>query len=354
MRIIDRYIAVTLLKTTLLALFVLITLFAFLSLIDQLEEAGRGHYHVIQAIQYVLLTTPRLAYELIPIAAVIGSMATLGILSHNSELTVLRTSGVSKLRLGFSMCKGGVLLILLAAVIGELIAPYSEQTAQHLRSIALTEQITLKTKYGFWSRDGLSFINIRKILPGDQIEDIYIYEFDDDDQLRTSTYAKRAKYVDSQWLLEDIEQITIHEENVSKQQSKLAAWESLLNPDVINLVTIQPQYLTLWGLFNYISYLKQNEQNSQRYEQALWSKIINPFTIIVMIILAVPLVKSHTTTTAVGQRVFTGCLIGIVFHICNQVAGQLGVVYSINPAISAAVPTILMSVIVIWLFHKAA
>ncbi len=352
MKIIDRYIVVILLKTVLTALFVLLALFAFLSLIDQLEETGRGNYGVIQAIQYVILTIPRMAYELLPIAAVIGSMATLGVLSHNSELTVLRTSGVSKLRLSYSMCKGGVLIIIFAIMLGELIAPYAEQTAQHLRSVALTEQITLKTRYGFWTRDGLSFINIRKILPGDQIEDIYIYEFDNDDRLRISTHAGRARYTDDQWLLEDIEQTEIHEGNISKQQSELAAWESLLNPEVINLVTITPQYLTIWGLYNYITYLKQNKQNSQRYEQALWSKIINPFTIIVMIVLAVPLVKSHAYTTVVGYRVFTGCLIGITFHICNQIAGQLGVVYSISPAISATLPTILMSAATTWLFLK--
>ena len=74
MRIIDRYIASLLLKTTFIALLVIVALFAFLSIIDQLEATGRGDYDTFKALQYVMLTIPRLAYELLPIAAVIGGI----------------------------------------------------------------------------------------------------------------------------------------------------------------------------------------------------------------------------------------------------------------------------------------
>ena len=354
MKIIDRYIAITLIKITLLALAALLSLFAFLSLIDQLEETGRGHYTIIKAIQYVILTLPRITYELFPIAAVIGSMTTLGILAHNSELVIIRSAGVSLYRLAYSMAKGGAVIVIVAILIGELLAPYCEQTAQHLRSVALSEQITLKTKNGFWSRDGLSFINIRKILPGNELEGIYIYEFDENDKLRTSTFAKRARYANGQWLLEDIRQSVIAKDGVSKNEVQLAAWNSLLKPDVLNLVTIKPQYLTIGGLFEYITYLKQNNQNTRQYEQALWSKLVNPITIIVMIILAVPLVKNYSRMIAVSQRVFVGCLIGISFHIVNQVSSQMGVVYSINVLLSATIPTIIVAAIVFMAMYKNA
>ncbi|OGT64393.1 MAG: LPS export ABC transporter permease LptG [Gammaproteobacteria bacterium RIFCSPLOWO2_02_47_7] len=352
MKILDRYIAVTLLQTTAIALIVLLSLFTFLSLIDQLEETGRGNYDVITAIKYVLLILPRIAYELIPIAAVMGSMTTLGILAHNSELVIIRATGMSLFRLGYAFVKGGVVIIIFAVVIGEFIAPYCEQTAQHMRSVALTQQIALKTKNGFWSRDGSSFINIRKILPGDQVEDIYIYEFDKEDRLRISTYAKRAEYLNNQWLLEDIEQSIIEKEKITKKYLKFAAWESLLNPEVLNLLTMKPQYLTLLELYNYINYLRQNGQNSKLYEQALWSKIINPLTIIAMVMLGVPLVNAHARTVSVSQRVFMGCFIGIAFHIFNQVSGQMGVVYSINPAASAIIPTVLILTGTFWMMRK--
>ena len=352
MRILDRYIALTLIKVTLLALFSLVLLFSFFALVDQMDSTGRGNYGVWQALTYVFLTVPRLSFELFPIAAVVGSMATLGMFAKSSELAVIRTSGISQLRLAWSLCKGAAILICISLFVGEVISPYSEVTAQHMRSVALTEQITLKTKYGFWSRDGHSFINIRKILPGDRVEDIYIYEFDDVDRLRTSTFAKRAEYKDDQWVLEDIRQTEITDEGINIKQMNLATWEALLNPDVINLILVKPQFMSLIGLFDYISYLKINGQNSLLYEQALWSKIINPFAIIVMVLIAIPMVKSYSRMTAIGQRVSLGCLIGIIFHIINQIAGHMGVVYNINPALSVTFPTLLMLGVIVWLLRK--
>lgn len=345
MKIYERYIMRILVQSTLIALLVLLGIFAFFSLIDQLEETGRGNYGVWQAIQYVVLTLPHLAYELFPIACVIGSMAMLGQLSHYSELAVLRTSGLSRRKLVTAMCKGGLVLILLAAIIGELIAPTAEQTAQHRRSVALTEQITLKSQYGFWSRDGQSFINIRKILPGNRVEKIYIYEFDSNNELRVSTFARSAEYVDDQWLLRDMQQTRISDEGLERRELSLASWDSLLNPDVINLVTIKPRYLSLWGLLDYIGYLDANEQNSMLYRQALWFKIVKPFAILLMILVAVPLVKTESRNAGIGQRVLWGCVIGIVFHILTQVSGHLGVVYQFNPAVSMFLPVILFGVL---------
>ena len=352
MKILDRYIAVILLKTTGVAMLVLLSLFAVLLLIDQLGDVGQGNYDILKVLEYVSLTLPRLAFELAPVAAIIGGMTTLGILAHNSELVIIHTSGISRYRLALSLIKGGLLIVLAAFLVGELLVPYCEHTAQQIRSVALSRQIALTTGNGFWSRDGSSFINIRKILPGDQVQDIYIYEFDAEDRLRTSTYASRGRYANGRWILEDIEQSVIDDDKVIRKDLKLAAWESLLNPGIINLVTIKPEYLTLWGLLKYIRYLKQNDQSSVRYEQALWSKLVNPVTILSLIVLAVPLVRCRSRTVAVGQRVFMGCLAGLIFHVGNQISAQMGVVYSINAAVSVVLPTLVVASLTLWLLRR--
>lgn len=351
MSILHRYFARMLFLTTLLALAVLVALFSFFALIDQLEETGRGNYGVIQAVTYVLLITPRLACDLFPIAAMTGSMATLGILAQNSELAVIRTSGISKAQLGALLARASVPVVLLAVVVSELVAPFSEEKAQNLRSISMTQQITLKSKYGFWARDGNSYVNIRKILPGKRVEQIYIYEFDQHSRLRSSTRAKQASYVKDRWLLENIQQTTIEGETIQKRYLNRAAWDSLLDPEMLNLVIIEPQYLTMVGLVRYTGYLKENSQDSRIYEQALWVKLVRPFSILAMIILAVPIVRVHMRSIPVGQRVFQGALAGVMFHIINQASGNMGMVYGIPPAVSVAVPTVVLIGMLAWLLR---
>lgn len=352
MKIIRRYITVHLLWVTMLALFLLVALFSFFTLIDELGEAGKGSYGIPQVLLYVILTVPRAAYELFPIAAVIGSMVVLGIMAQNSELDVIRTSGVSRFGLAMLLARCGLVLVLISVVLGEFIAPASEEKAQHMRSVAMTRQITLKTKHGLWSRNGNRFINIKKVLSGNRMQDVYIYEFDNDDRLRSSVFAKRAEYRDGHWIMHDIEQSLIDDQGVRRRDIKLATWNSLLDPDMINVVIVKPQSLSIWELAGYIRYLRHNAQNTQIYEQALWSKLIRPFSILAMIMLAVVLVRGHSRYSAIGQRVFIGALAGIIFHLCNEVSAHIGVVYGISPAVSVTAPTLLLGLTLAFMLRE--
>ncbi|HIF50419.1 MAG TPA: LPS export ABC transporter permease LptG [Thiotrichaceae bacterium] len=350
--ILDRYIGKSILGISLLALFSLVAIFSFFTLVDQLDDTGRGSYGVMEAIQYVLLTVPRLCYELFPIATVIGSMAALGLLANTSELAVIRTSGVSQMRMAFSLMKTGLIFVVISVLIGEVVAPISEQAAQRKRSIALTEQISLKTKNGFWSRDGDNYINIRKILPNDRVEEIYIYEFDEDHKLRSSIRASSAEYDQDKWILHDILKTEISDQRITTKRYKTAEWEALLNPEVINLVTIKPRYLSIKGLMNYIEYLKANNQSSNLYVQAFWSKIVNPFAIMAMMLLAICVVKCEGRPVGIGQRVFIGAILGVSFHLINQVSGHLGIVYGVPAFLSATLPTILVLSYIFYTINK--
>ena len=353
MRLIDRYIATTLIRTTALVLFVLMVLFAFFSLIDQLEDTGRGSFTVYNAFEYVVLTMPRTVAELFPIAAVIGAMTTLGLFARNSELTVIRAAGVSKVRLLTGLLKGGIVLVLVAVLIAEGLAPVAEQAAQKRRSLAVSDQISLDSRYGFWVRDGNSFINIRKMLPDDEFRNVFIYEFDSNNRLRTSTHAERARYEDDQWHLFDVEQTQIDERQVEKANMDKAVWQSDLNPEVLNLVIVEPGQLGVVELRNYITYMENNNQDTLRYRQALWSKFVYPFSILVLIALAVPLVKTEARSAAMGQRIFIGTLIGILFHIMNQAMMHLGVVFKLNPAFSTLLPSAIVFVATLWLIRRS-
>lgn len=344
MKILQRYITVNLLWATGLALFALMSLFAFFTLVDQLEDTGRGSYGVAEAVMFVILSMPGMAYEVFPIAAVIGGMSVLGILARYNELDVILAAGVSKHRLAWTLARASLPLIAVAVLLGEGIAPVSEQAAQSLRSISLTEQITMRTRYGFWIRDANSYINVRRVLPDNRLEDIFIYEFDDRHRLRASMHAEGAVYAGGAWTIEGARVSRLGEDKVDTRMIDRMTRDTLLNPEIINVVAVKPRYLTLPGLIGYIDYLSENAQNTLLYEQALWSKLVAPFSILALILLAVPLVQGRSWT--IGQRVFSGALAGICFHLVNQVSANLGVVYQAPPVLSVLTPTLLLFLLI--------
>ena len=355
MKIIQRYFTANLVRCTALALAVLVGIFAFLSLIDQLEDSGQGNYGAEQAILYVLLTLPRLAYEIMPIAAMIGAMACLALLARNRELDIIRLAGGSQSAVNWFLGKAALVVVLGYVLLGEYVVPATEIKARHQRSIALQEQIAMQTGYGFWARDGNSFINIRRILPGNVIEEISIYEFDKQDRLRSSITARSARFSAGRWVLEGVDRTIIDNSGVSMERHNSAAWESWVDDDLLDLIIINPLYTSVWNLRANIQALKANAQSTAVYEQALYGKLVRPFTILAMVLLSVPLVVMREQGGGPGQQVFTGALVGVLFYFVNSASGHIGIVYGVYPLISAALPTLLLYVLLFRFYrHKPA
>ncbi len=155
------------------------------------------------------LILPRYTYELFPVATLLGSLIGLGGLANHSELIAMRAAGISVARILGAVLKAGLVLLLLVFVIGEYLAPLSEQRAQRLKMEALSDRATLKTGYEIWSRNGDTYINVRQVLPDGRLGDVSIYEFDRQRRLRQATHADLATFRGDNWLLQRVRVSTV-------------------------------------------------------------------------------------------------------------------------------------------------
>lgn len=352
MKILDRYIGRAVIGGSLLALAILLAMFSFFVLVDHLGDVGKGNYGLWHVFEYVLLTLPRRAYETFPMAALIGSLLGLGMLASNSELTIVRSTGVSMMRIVGSVMKAGAILMVIAIVLGEMIAPWTEMLAQTRRAEAMATETTLTADHGLWARDGTSFINIRRVENDERMSNIYIYEFDEEHRLRAATHAAEALYEDDRWLLSNIRQSSLEPGRVQTAAIDHAEWDSAFGPDLINVAVDEPQRLSAWGLFKYVRYLRSNGLESAPYELGLWSKLVNPLATGVMIFLAIPFVFGTLRSVTVGQRILVGVLVGIGFQIMNQTFVKMGLVYGLSPFFSAVLPTLAFLLVAFLLLQR--
>ncbi|HHI92920.1 MAG TPA: LPS export ABC transporter permease LptG [Gammaproteobacteria bacterium] len=338
MPILDRYIAKSVGFSTLLVLGVLLTLFTFFAFMDEAGQIGKGRYGTWQAFQYVLLTVPRLAYQLFPICALLGTTIGLGVLASNSELVAMRAAGVSLTRIIVSVMKIGLVFVVLTAVIGEGIAPAAERYAQTLRSVAMSDKLTLRGREGLWARDGNSFVNVRNILPGERLGQIFIFERDAVHRLVKLVQAESAVYRNDGWILQGVLSSDIGEQGVTSARVDEAPWQTNLSPDLLNVVTVKPNTLSILGLYEYVQYLNDNGLDAAVYEQALWGKVVAPLVTAVMVFLSIPFVFGPLRSVGVGHRILVGTLTGVGFYILNQMFTYMGLVFDFNPLLSALAP----------------
>ena len=288
MKILDAYIARHVAGGALLALAVLLSLTAVVTFVDELDSVGRGRYGIAGAIEFVLLTLPRHAFVLFPLAAVIGALIGLGTLAVSSELAVVRASGVSVGRIVGSVLKGAFVLVAIAVLFGEVVAPWCERLAQTRRAAALDE--SQGREDGYWIRDEGRFVNVIRVRPDDRVEDMFIYEMDTQGALRTLTHAKRAHYRDGRWVLESVRRSDVSAGRVVTRFTPSMVWETRLGPDLVKLASARLESLSGPALVQYIGYLRDNRLDTAAYELALWMKVVYPLATGVMIVLAVPLV----------------------------------------------------------------
>ncbi len=341
MRTLDRYVAKEVIKGALIAVLVLLALLNFFTFADELGDMGEGDYGLRQIFGYLALTSPRAVYELMPSAALVGGLVTLGGLANNRELMAMQAAGASRARIIRAVIMGGLVLLAISVGIGEWVAPGAEREANTLKATALKKQVASRTKYGFWVRDGNVFINIREINQPENLGDINIYEVASDKQLALATHANRAVYDGVQWKLKKIRLSLFAPDRVSAQHKDSADWSSVLAPDLLNAFVIRPENLSAWELARYIDYLKENGQNALPVEQAFWGRIVNPAVTLVMLLVAVPFVLTIRREVGMGQRIVVGVVIGLGFYLFDRMFSHFGLIYEMNPIFAASFPTAL-------------
>jgi len=343
MKILDNYVAKTVISGTIMVLLVLGSLFAFVDFISELDDVGKGQYNIIQAAIYVLFSLPKRLYEIFPTAVLIGSLLSLGTLAGNSEFTVMRAAGVSIMRIVFSVLRAGFILLVFVALIGEFLVPVSERHAQTMRAENLEQTVSLAGKGGFWARDGQRFLYVSHVFPQMNLGKVNIYELSEDNQLKRLTRARSAQYIEGQWRLDDIQQTEFTEAGVESRHIKTEVWQKLLNPDLFNVVSVEPDNMSAFDLFKYSNYLKSNDLDSSHYELAFWIKVFTPISSLVMLLIALPFIFGSQRSSGAGNRMLAGLLLGIGFYLLNRTANHLGQVYHIYPFISASAPMLLVA-----------
>ena len=339
--VLTAYVVKEILKGSFVALLLLLTLFNLFTFSDELKSLGKGSYGLKEIFYYLALTSPRVFYELMPSSALLGSLFILGSMGNNRELIAMRAAGLSILGIIKAVLSAGVILVLISILVGEFIAPSTERSAQLLKTTAKNERVAMDTRYGIWIREGKSFINVRKILEDGSLANIFIYDLDDQSHLRRSLSAAKASFLGrQQWKLENIRQSTISTEKMVATRQAQQIWTSSIEPDLLKIVVVNPDNLSLYDLAMYIDFLKGNQQKSHSYELAFWGRVVNPLVTFVMLLVAAPFVIGIKRGVSTGGRMMIGVIIGMGFNILDKIVGHMGLVYDLNPPLMAVIPSL--------------
>jgi lipopolysaccharide export system permease protein len=355
MKVLDRYIASQVVGAVAFVLVAFLALFAFFDLMEELPSVGRGGYALQHAFLYVFLRLPGYVYDLLPIAALIGTIYTLAQLAARSEFTIMRASSMSTAKAGWILAKIGLVLVLVTFLFGEVISPATSEMAEKLKLQVQGKSIGQEFRSGLWTKDvirkdGLSgdqvgsrFINVREVRPNGQLKNVKVYEFDRDFRLTAVITAGHADYRGANtWRLADVSETRFSGEaldnsaSVTTGKAPTKDLVSEITPDILGVVFADPDRMSAQDLAAYTRHLAENNQNTERYEIAFWKKVVYPFAVLVMMALALPFAYLHFRAGGVSLKIFIGIMIGVSFQLLNRLFSHIGLLNT-WPALSTAV-----------------
>lgn len=349
MSILFRYLAKEIFQATLLLLLALLALFALFDLIKELGDLGKANYGLGVVLVYVTLSQPAHIAIIFPVAVLMGTIFAVARLSSQSELAVMRTSGLSLTRLaGFAMGVG-MLFSTVMFLFGEFVAPVAEEAAKRVRLAATSNVVAQQFRSGFWVKDDRSFVNIQSVTVDTELKGLRIYDFDTGFKLKSLRMAKSAAYDTGKnaWVMQDVEQTTFVGPGARFERLAKAQWATTLKPNLLAGLRVKPDDMSLLTLSAYIDRLRINKENSTRYEIAFWGKILQPATVIIMMLLAIPFAIQSQRSGGLGGKLLLGILLGLIFVFLNQLAANLTLLNNWPALISSLVPLVIFLAIAV-------
>lgn len=358
----ERYLARQIYLSVTFILFALVSLFVFFDFIAEMNDTGNV-YTMLMAFLTVIFRIPGRIVEVMPIAALIGSIYVCANMAAQSEYTILRVAGLQPISALKTLLKIAIPIAISTLIFSEAIGPLTERLSRNIKIAAVNSgKETLDLRSGAWIKDkrrsegpsgeeipGMRYINVGQFENNGIFKGVRIYEFDENHKLVIIRNAETVHTIqDGLWELSNVKETYFTESKalsaldpnfstkILKIDKKYLTTD--INPQLLSALLIQPDKMSIWGLFNYIHHLYENKQDYQRYAIAFWKKVIYPFTVLVMLALALPFAYLQTRSGGIGYKVFGGIMLGISFQLFNSLFSHLGLLGEWPSLISAIIP----------------
>lgn len=346
--ILTQYLTRTVLMSTALVLVVLLALAGLFEIIAELDDT-QGDYQTPQAIMFTLLRLPNLAFEMMPVAALIGSLLGLGALASNSEIIVMRSAGLSVFKLSGMVAMSGLVLLVLTGLIGEFIGPPLDLYAREMRAQTRYQQGDARLGNATWVKDGPVYLHLERISAEFEFGSIYLYRFNDNNELASIAKAENSGIDDNDnWILERLRETRFRDDGVQVIESSVAVESFEVNSELLGSSLAKPLSLSARGLLVYIDYLKRNSLDASQYESELWNRASRTLAIIIMPILSLAFVFGSLRSGGAGSRLAMGVIIGLAYYLASETLANSGQVFNLNPIVVNWAPSLVLLLVTLF------
>ena len=322
---------------------VLTAMMQLLELLDVTSEILDRGQGVGALMYYAVLRLPAELGLALPLAVLLGTMTALNAMARTLEITAMRASGVSLMRMLGYLLPVFVVIASVQVAIQQLVLPPVEIELKRWWSASTPPDDKESTR--LWAHTSAGLVAIDTFSPdGRQLQGVRLYEREAG-LLSSRLRAANARWDGRAWQLSDVTELRLVAGKIHSVHDAAREWQTNLHPDEVLRLGVTRPYLSSIMLNDVIVGARVGSQPLSYYQTALYRSYAAPFGVFIMLLLAMPTAATKTRHSGGGGAMVLALALGLAFLLSDGILASLGSSGQLPPLLTAvAAPALFISI----------
>lgn len=337
MKIVHRYIFRLLTRNVALASVALVTLFLVVDLFDRIDNVLGNDASILTISKYFLFKVPVFLNLTLPIATLVATLLTFGLLSKSSEMTALRASGLKLLWIARPLFIISILLSVFSFALSESVVPYCQRRVRELYNIDI-RQSHKEGKFNqtdFWWRDENDFYSAGIFDSRDEtLFGLVRLKLSPEFKPVLRIDAKQVKWISPEfgWTMYGVQQYAFSEgESVQSSTLPSATLPISEEPKDFYDSKTDPLTMSYSQLRNFIDEQLRNGVSAREFLADLYAKLSFPLVTFICSFVALPFAILPARTGSMAASFTAGIMIGFLYYVIHSLSLALGRAEILSP-----------------------
>ena len=288
------------------------------------------------------LYVPSLFYNMFPFIILLSGIWFFLNIKQTDEITALKISGMSNFSIiivpsTLVIFLGIFYIIAINPVTSILVKKYENTKGSYEKDQDYLASITIN---GIWMKEKNNIIRASK-LDNNNLIDISIYEFDDDNNFTKRFEVKSANISSKYWILKNVKVIDSNGKTIQEGLSEVT-YKSMYDINKIKSLYSNLDTVSFWDLKNEILLLENRGYSTNEMRSKLQESIAFPFFLLSMILLSGVITLGFNLKNNSWNYVFIAVSTSVSIFYFNRFSAALGKTDKLPIEISVWMPIIII------------
>lgn len=352
MKAIERYILREFLKIFALSVSGLVLLFLIVDVFENMDTLIKHGVPLSAGILYFAYKLPYILTQVCPVATLLSTLISLGILSRHNELVAMKSCGIRLLSIIAPILVSGLFISVSSVAISEYVTPPAMKGSDVLAARWFGLKGSSTGANGVWIKTKDGILNLKEAdLKKGELNGITLYGLQRPFRVKERLEAKKAVWRDNAWVAREA---TVWRFSGQEGVTMEAAGETLINglpgpEDFSGAENIQKN-MTMGELKKYIDGLEADGLEAGRYYVDLYSRVTFPAINFIMVLIGIPFAMGTGRKSGLYGSIGIAIIIAFSYWLIFAASRSLGQNGVIPPIVAAAFPDALYLAIGILMF----